>query len=381
MAQIHLKPIRYPRTVATIKPVHSALSFNDDASMNTKSGFTLIELSIVLVIIGLIVGGILVGQDLIAAATVRAQITQIEKYNAAVNTFRIKYGGLPGDLPNPTASQFGFSPRGTNPGEGDGDGVIGQSNFGWGSVAPGYFLSIVGESDVFWVDLSTAKLIEGNFNLASETTDAYGSVSGTLLDSFLPKAKIGSGNYIDVWSGGPVNCSANNLRKNYFGVAAIADADADNSLNNSGTNTIRVIDAYNIDKKVDDGLPQSGRVISMGVGWICVPVLVLAGQVILTLPLVVPSSLAMVSDPHPAALHATIMEILRVLQNIIRLVRTTAQTKTVHCRFSFSKSKRRLPVNDLWNGFAFSSIFRWRMIGLPLSTAWSSLLTLNLCSF
>ena len=48
-----------------------------------KRGFTLIELSIVLVIIGLIVGGILVGQDLINAAAIRAQIAQVEKYQTA----------------------------------------------------------------------------------------------------------------------------------------------------------------------------------------------------------------------------------------------------------------------------------------------------------
>ena len=57
-----------------------------------SAGFTLIELSIVLVIIGLIIGGVLVGRDLIAAAQVRAQISQIEKYQTAVNTFRGKYG-------------------------------------------------------------------------------------------------------------------------------------------------------------------------------------------------------------------------------------------------------------------------------------------------
>jgi prepilin-type N-terminal cleavage/methylation domain-containing protein len=45
------------------------------------AGFTLIELSIVLVIIGLIVGGVLVGQDLVKAAGVRATISQIEKFN------------------------------------------------------------------------------------------------------------------------------------------------------------------------------------------------------------------------------------------------------------------------------------------------------------
>src|ERR1700735_2843794 len=83
-----------------------------------KSGFTLIELSIVLVIIGLIVGGILTGQSLIDAAAQREQIAQIEKYNTAVRTFQGKYGYLPGDIPNPYASNFGFQSRGANTAEG-----------------------------------------------------------------------------------------------------------------------------------------------------------------------------------------------------------------------------------------------------------------------
>jgi prepilin-type N-terminal cleavage/methylation domain-containing protein len=87
-------------------------------------GFTLIELSIVLVIIGLIVGGVLVGQDLIRAAEVRAQITQIEKFNTAVNTFHGKFGALPGDMDALTAANFGFTARGLYAGEGDGNGII-----------------------------------------------------------------------------------------------------------------------------------------------------------------------------------------------------------------------------------------------------------------
>ena len=59
--------------------------------MKSSSDFTLIEMSIVLVIIGLIVGGVLVGQDLIRAAYVRAQVSQIEKFNTALNTFYGKY--------------------------------------------------------------------------------------------------------------------------------------------------------------------------------------------------------------------------------------------------------------------------------------------------
>jgi prepilin-type N-terminal cleavage/methylation domain-containing protein len=63
-----------------------------------RHGFTLIELSIVLVIIGLLAGGILVGRDLIHAAVIHAQVSQIEKYTMAANTFKLKYGGWPGDI-------------------------------------------------------------------------------------------------------------------------------------------------------------------------------------------------------------------------------------------------------------------------------------------
>ena len=88
------------------------------------AGFTLVELSIVLVIIGLIIGGVLVGRDLISAAGVRAQVSQIEKFNTAVNTFSGKYGYLPGDISAASATRFGFAPRGSYAGEGDGNSVI-----------------------------------------------------------------------------------------------------------------------------------------------------------------------------------------------------------------------------------------------------------------
>src|SRR4051812_26321723 len=86
-----------------------------------KSGFTLIELSIVLVIIGLITGGILVGKDLIQAAQIRATSSQVTKYSAAVNTFRIKYNALTGDIAEPNATGFGFVARGPLEGQGDGN--------------------------------------------------------------------------------------------------------------------------------------------------------------------------------------------------------------------------------------------------------------------
>ena len=81
-----------------------------------KKGFTLVELSIVLVIIGLLIGGLLVGQSMIRTAKMGAFIRQIGQFDIAVSNFRTKYGYLPGDSPYHTAA-------------GDGDGFVYYSRF------------------------------------------------------------------------------------------------------------------------------------------------------------------------------------------------------------------------------------------------------------
>jgi len=93
-------------------------------SINPRSAFTLVELAIVLVIIGLIVGGVLVGQDLIQAARLRGIITEFEQYKTSVFVFKNKYDGYPGDLIRNKASQYGFLNRISTDARGDGDGMI-----------------------------------------------------------------------------------------------------------------------------------------------------------------------------------------------------------------------------------------------------------------
>ena len=216
-----------------------------------KSGFTLVELSIVLVIIALIIGGVLVGRDLISAVGVRAQISQIEKYQTAVNTFRGKYGYLPGDIPDPVATEYGFAPRGIdqfglNTLQGNGDWIIyGLGGYGW---------DCGGETLMFWVDLSAAGLIEGGFNTANPIN--CNGVLSQNTNLYVPTAKIGQGNYITVWSDACSICSSTG---NYFGISNIITLNAGGSQVSAGP-AMTVQQAYIIDQKIDDGLPTSGRV-------------------------------------------------------------------------------------------------------------------------
>jgi prepilin-type N-terminal cleavage/methylation domain-containing protein len=223
----------------------------ETAKNGADSGFTLIELSIALVIIGLIVGGVLVGRDLIKAAEVRATITQIEKYNSAANTFYGKYGYLPGDIPNPYATQFGFLARGTLEGQGDGNGLIEGYSPGGGGT-PGLNTG-EGETTMFWVDLSTARLIDDTFNTVFPNTYTIPAdvtpATTPNLGAIFPQAKIGNGNYIYVYS---IN------GQNRFGLSQIYDLQYEWEL--EGRVGISVAQAYAIDSKIDDGLPRSGRV-------------------------------------------------------------------------------------------------------------------------
>ena len=77
------------------------MKYNLGIVMSKKqSGFTLVELSIVLVIIGLIVAGVVVGQSLVQQTKLRSVVTDVEKLKINFNTFRLQYGALPGDMSN-----------------------------------------------------------------------------------------------------------------------------------------------------------------------------------------------------------------------------------------------------------------------------------------
>jgi len=210
-------------------------------------GFTLIELSIVLVIIGLIIGAILVGKSLIHTSEIRAQVSQFQKYTSAVNTFRTKYNALPGDITPTLAAGFGLAARAGSVGQGDGNGFIEGGGPGSSDVA--------GETALFWNDLSTANLIEGHL-AGTDCTVNTGTCASLPTQQIVPVSKLQYQTEILVYSGGD--------GLNYYGlwslIQGIGGIDTNGAIHGLTMGYITPMDAYSIDTKIDDGYPLSGTV-------------------------------------------------------------------------------------------------------------------------
>ena len=232
-----------------------------------QNAFTLIELSIVLVIIGLIVGGIMVGRDLIKTSEIRAQISQIEEFKTAVSTFQVKYGYLPGDMPPSQASQLGFF---TFTGAAAGLGCVTEEKaFGNNDGSINFYT----EMYPFWSHLSDAKLLKGS----------YGGIAGDLLSTTATTCAstggqpiIGGGGYAGAIKFFPPSKMASDVGivravGNYFGApnrvttpAVYSNTQRVNMfqvMNYINTNdTFSAYEMYQIDSKIDDGLPALGDV-------------------------------------------------------------------------------------------------------------------------
>lgn len=67
--------------------------------MKDNSGFTLVEIAIVMVIIGLLIGGVLKGQEMIKNAKIKRVVKTSDEIRAAVFTYQDRFGYYPGDDP------------------------------------------------------------------------------------------------------------------------------------------------------------------------------------------------------------------------------------------------------------------------------------------
>ena len=118
-----------------------------------QRGFTLIEIAIVLVIIGLLLGGVLKGQELITSARVRNLISQQDGIKAAYYGFQDRYRALPGDYAA-AASNLG------------GGGAI-QAGNGNGQIDDASTV----ESILAWDHLTRAGFLNGSYAYATTMTD------------------------------------------------------------------------------------------------------------------------------------------------------------------------------------------------------------------
>jgi prepilin-type N-terminal cleavage/methylation domain-containing protein len=71
---------------------------NKPKGKNLKQGFTLIELAIVVVVLGILVIGVLTGQSIIRSAKINQAISEVKKMQTAINAFSLEFNALPGDM-------------------------------------------------------------------------------------------------------------------------------------------------------------------------------------------------------------------------------------------------------------------------------------------
>jgi prepilin-type N-terminal cleavage/methylation domain-containing protein len=119
---------------------------------NSQAGFTLVEIAIVLVIIGLLLGGILKGQEMITQAKIKNVINDFNGVTAAVNSYQDRYRALPGD--DPTAATR-WATQGAVSGGGDGA-IAGAYN----APAKATYAS-TDESNLFWWHLRLGGFVPG----------------------------------------------------------------------------------------------------------------------------------------------------------------------------------------------------------------------------
>jgi prepilin-type N-terminal cleavage/methylation domain-containing protein len=185
-------------------------------SKRKQQGFTLIEIAIVLVIIGLLLGGILQGQSLINSARVRNLISQVDGVKAAFYGFQDRYRALPGDFTQATTQIAGAT---TN---GNGNGQIEPS-----PTSP--------ESIAVWDHLSHAGFINGTYSSNGVTADTATTTPTNPWNAYLQLAydKV----YADSSASGPTD--RHNLKTG---------------------NQIPVEVITEVDRKVDDGIPDRGSI-------------------------------------------------------------------------------------------------------------------------
>lgn len=179
-------------------------------SKSHQSGFTLVELAIVLVIIGLILAAVLKGQEMITNAKVKNVINDLRGVSTAYYAYQDRYKAIPGDDANASNHFTG----GTN---GGGNGII--TGLFSATAAP----SVTAESNNFWQHTRLAGFMTGSGS--NPPTNAMGGLLG------VQDGNSATSTVFDM--AGPVVCAGNIPWKIALAVDTVIDD------GNSGTGTVR----------------------------------------------------------------------------------------------------------------------------------------------
>jgi prepilin-type N-terminal cleavage/methylation domain-containing protein len=140
-------------------------------------GFTLVEIAIVLVIIGLLLGGILKGQEMITQARIKNVINDFNGITAAYASYQDRYRAIPGDDPRAGTRWAGPAPAPVAV-SGDGNGtLLGLYNANPAGATP----VAAEESNLFWWHMRIAGFIPGattGAGVGSQPTNAFGGKIG-----------------------------------------------------------------------------------------------------------------------------------------------------------------------------------------------------------
>ena len=119
-----------------------------------QTGFTLVEIAIVLVIIGLLLGGVLKGQEMIENAKVKSAISDLRGVTAAYNSYLDRFRRLPGDDGNLAALTARGGSWANITAAGGNNGVL--------NITPNQVFNGGGEGAAFWQHLRASGFIAGN---------------------------------------------------------------------------------------------------------------------------------------------------------------------------------------------------------------------------